>query len=81
MLNPDPKQAREFGHYFALSQAGLEMVAPLLIGVWLDYQFGWSPWGAIVGMALGFIGGTAHLIVMAKRIEERRKKQQDDERR
>jgi F0F1-type ATP synthase assembly protein I len=74
MLSKDPKEARELGRYFALSQAGLEMVVPLGIGLWLDYQFGWGPWGAIIGMILGFVGGLTHLIVMANRIERERTK-------
>ena len=73
----DPKESREVGYYFALSQAGLEMVVPLGIGLWLDYQFGWSPWGLIVGTILGFVGGTVHLIVMANRIAERQSRKND----
>jgi F0F1-type ATP synthase assembly protein I len=65
---PDP---RETGTYFALAQAGLEMVAPLAIGAYLDYLFDWRPWGVVVGAILGFVGGTLHLIVMAQQIERK----------
>lgn len=77
MFEPDPKQAREFGYYFALSQAGLEMVAPMILGAWIDYQFGCKPWATIIGVVVGFVGGTAHLIIMANQIEERRKQKKN----
>ena len=61
---PDPSELRR---YFALSQVGLEMVAPIGVGLALDYYLGWSPWGAVVGAVLGFVGGLAHLIVLVNR--------------
>lgn len=61
---PDPK---ELGRYFALSQVGMEMVAPIALGLALDYWLGWSPWGAVVGAVLGFVGGLTHLIILANR--------------
>jgi F0F1-type ATP synthase assembly protein I len=71
---PDPREA---GQYFALAQAGLEMVAPLALGAVVDHLMGWGPWLTVIGTIVGFVGGTIHLIVMAQRIErerERRKK-------
>jgi F0F1-type ATP synthase assembly protein I len=76
-MDPEPEDAMEVGYYFAMSQAGFEMVAPLGIGLWLDYYFGWSPWATIIGTILGFVGGTAHLIIMAQKIEERRKRKKN----
>jgi F0F1-type ATP synthase assembly protein I len=64
--NPSP---RETGMYFALGQAGIEMVAPLGIGAWIDWQFECRPWAIVTGAILGFVGGTVHLIVMAQKIE------------
>jgi F0F1-type ATP synthase assembly protein I len=61
---PDPK---ELGRYYALSQIGLEMVAPIGIGLVLDYYLHWAPWGAVVGAVIGFVGGLAHLIVLVGR--------------
>ncbi len=61
---PDPRELRR---YFALSQVGLEMVAPIGVGLALDYYLGWSPWGAVVGAILGFVGGLTHLIVLVNR--------------
>jgi hypothetical protein len=61
---PDPKQ---LGIYFTLAYVGMEMVAPLVVGLILDAQLGWTPWGAVIGAALGLIGGLAHLIAILNR--------------
>jgi F0F1-type ATP synthase assembly protein I len=60
----DPKQ---LGIYFTLAYVGMEMVAPLVAGLILDDQFGWTPWGTVIGAALGLIGGLAHLISILNR--------------
>jgi F0F1-type ATP synthase assembly protein I len=73
---PEEKPSpRETGLYFALGQAGVEMVAPLCIGAWLDWQFDWRPWATVVGAILGFVGGTVHLILMAQQIEREQSEQ------
>ncbi|HEV3120164.1 MAG TPA: AtpZ/AtpI family protein [Gemmataceae bacterium] len=55
---------KEISYYYALAQAGLEMVGPLLIGLGIDYYFGTLPWATVVGTVLGFVGGFFHLIMM-----------------
>jgi F0F1-type ATP synthase assembly protein I len=67
-----PDSQRDAGLYVALAQTGLEMVAPVVIGVFLDNHFGWSPWGAAIGVVVGFVGGLAHMLILLKRGEERR---------
>jgi F0F1-type ATP synthase assembly protein I len=57
------------GYYFALGQVGLEMAAPVAIGVGLDSYFGWSPWAAVVGATFGLIAGLAHLVMLLNRNE------------
>jgi F0F1-type ATP synthase assembly protein I len=57
----DPK---ELGFYFALSQVGMEMVAPLVAGALLDYYLNWGPWGAIAGALFGLAAGMTHLIML-----------------
>ena len=52
----DPPDSRELGYYFALAQVGVEMVAPLGIGLGLDFYFGWLPWATVTGAVLGFVG-------------------------
>jgi len=58
---PDPKQ---LGIYFTLAYVGMEMVAPLVAGLILDDQLGWTPWATVIGAALGLIGGLVHLIAV-----------------
>ncbi len=59
----------EMGFYFGLAEVGLEMVAPLVLGVFLDYQYGWKPWATIGGFVLGMVGGFFHLLVMLQKHE------------
>ena len=63
----DPENSREMGHYFALAQAGIEMVVPIGIGVALDEYLGWSPWCVVIGAILGLTIGLTHLVVMANK--------------
>jgi F0F1-type ATP synthase assembly protein I len=63
---------REVGRYAALAQVGMEMVAPMVIGVLLDSYFGWTPWATVTGFVIGFVGGFIHLLVMLKRFENKR---------
>lgn len=61
---PGAGDQRDLGHYLALGQIGLEMVAPIALGWLLDSYFGWSPWAVVAGAALGLIGGLAHVVQM-----------------
>ena len=61
---PDPRQ---LGVYVAISQVGLEMVAPIGLGVALDHYLGWTPWATVVGAVVGLVGGIAHLLVLVNR--------------
>lgn len=61
---PGSQDPKELGFYFALSQIGMEMVAPVGLGALLDYYLQWAPWGTIVGALVGLIGGMAHLIAL-----------------
>ena len=53
-----PDQVRAIG---ALSVVGLSFVLALVIGVaggvWLDRQFGTSPWGFLAGFVIGVAAG------------------------
>ncbi len=66
-LGPDP---REVGKYFALAQVGLEMVAPIALGLVVDSYADTGPWGVVAGTVLGLVGGLWHLIILAKRFDE-----------
>ena len=69
--------SREMGRLMALGQVGFEMVVPIGLGVYLDNQFGWAPWGVVTGTVLGLVGGLAHLVLMLKRFENQDPSQQD----
>jgi F0F1-type ATP synthase assembly protein I len=71
----DPKKMAQ---YLALSQVGVEMVAPIILGLVLDYYLNWSPWGALVGAVLGLIGGIAHLIQLTSKINEKQPRSSRD---
>jgi hypothetical protein len=66
-LAAKPMDPKELGYYFTLAQVGLEMVAPLGLGLVLDYYLSWTPWGLIGGTVFGFVGGVAHLVVLSNR--------------
>lgn len=42
-----------------------ELIGPTLIGYYLDRRYGWSPYGTLIGAALGFSIGMGHLIRFA----------------
>ncbi len=45
----------------------MELIAPPLIGYWLDRRMGTLPLFLIVGVALGFITATMSLVQLSKR--------------
>jgi F0F1-type ATP synthase assembly protein I len=75
---PDDQQpdTREMGIYLTLAQVGVEMVVPLFVGLIIDYYAGWGPWGLIAGTILGFVGGIAHIIMLANKQEAARRNRQ-----
>jgi len=58
---------KELARYVAIGQVGLEMAVPPAVGAYLDHAFGWSPWGVVVGAALGLVGGLIHLVHLANK--------------
>jgi F0F1-type ATP synthase assembly protein I len=68
----EPLDSRDLGYYFTIAQVGLEMAVPVGVGAWLDGQFGWSPWGVVVGAVLGLGTGLTHLVALSNRHTKRR---------
>jgi len=66
----EPVGPREFGYYMSLAQVGMEMAAPIGIGLILDHSFGWSPWGVVGGAVFGLVAGVAHLAMLANRRDD-----------
>jgi F0F1-type ATP synthase assembly protein I len=67
-VGPDP---REVGKYLAFPQVGMEMVAPIAAGWAVDYYLETGPWGVAVGAILGLVSGLWHLIILAKKFEDK----------
>ena len=55
-----------FPGWVRYSGVGLELAGAIagfaLIGHWIDGRFGTSPWGILVGVALGLVGGLYNLV-------------------
>lgn len=62
--------SREMGFYFALAQVGFEMVAPIGVGLLLNWWLDWGAWLVIVGAVLGVVGGVTHLVALLNRHEK-----------
>jgi len=60
----------ETSRLFAMGQVGLEMVAPIGLGLYLDNRYGWTPWGVSVGTVIGLVGGIGHLVLMARQMDQ-----------
>ena len=74
----DPDQDANIGRdvaplmkqYAKYSQIGLEFAAPAILGAVLDYFLGWSPVLTVIGAVVGLVGGTIHLMAIAKKMEQ-----------
>lgn len=62
-LPHDRQENREWVRYSSL---GVELAAAvagcLLLGLWIDRHFGTSPWGTVVCILLGLVGGLFNLV-------------------
>jgi hypothetical protein len=64
---PDEKpRTREFGLSLAVTGVGLEMVVPIIAGIILDQQMGWSPWATLIGAGLGLAVSLMHIFWIHK---------------
>lgn len=61
----DPRSRKLFPRLMAISQVGLEMAAPALVGLLLDRWLGTTPWLVVVGAVLGLTGGLVHLVQLS----------------
>src|SRR5262245_20156512 len=67
----EPSNRRDPNRYLAISQVGMEMVAPIVIGLLLDNWLDCRPWLTVVGAVVGLGGGLMHLQAMAKAPKDR----------
>jgi F0F1-type ATP synthase assembly protein I len=72
---PDERtpDAREMGYYLSLAQVGVEMVAPLIVGVVIDSYLDTTPWFLIAGTVVGFVGGIWHIVLLANKPDAARR--------
>ena len=64
---PANTDRKDLSKALALSQIGMEMVAPIALGLVLDYYLGWLPWATVIGAVLGLVGGLVHLVQLTKK--------------
>ena len=64
---------KTLGKYYALGQCGLEMVAPMILGIFIDKWLNTSPVFISICAVIGFVGGLYHIIVLSKQIDEEEK--------
>ncbi len=58
----------KYGAYLALgAQIAASMIVPVVIGIYIDKQWNFSPWGVIIGALLGFGGMISIVIKLAHR--------------
>ena len=48
-------------------ELGLSVAIGYFVGTWLDEQYGFAPWGGLVGVILGFSSGLRSLFKIAMR--------------
>ncbi len=69
MAKPDPADATSatsMGRAILGTQIAFEMVLPGLAGFWLDLQWDSSPWGLIVGLAIGQAVAFWHILRLTR---------------
>ena len=62
---PQDEDQRMYARGLALAlTAGIEMAAPIAIGIYFDNRWNTTPWLAFLGAIIGFGGGAYHLYLM-----------------
>ena len=60
---------RQLGYYAALTQIGLEMVLPAILGYYVDGWLGTTPWIMIAAAVFGFAASLFHLFAILRQKE------------
>lgn len=76
---PELPDRNDMGRYAALSQIGIEMVAPIVAGLAADHYLGWRPWGVIAGAILGPVVGLVHLVHLLNKMDAKDSSSSDRE--
>ena len=71
---------KRFPDWVRHSGVGLELAGAVaglsLIGYWIDRHYGTGPWGLVVGLALGIVGGLYNFVREA--LQATQEAQQED---
>ena len=62
MLPGSSSDREDLNRLLRFSQVGLEMVAPIGIGLALDFWLRWLPWATLIGAVLGLTFGLYHMV-------------------
>ena len=61
-----PGNDKRFPSWIQHAGIGLEMAGAVagfaLVGYWIDRHFGSKPWGLVIGVALGLVGGLYNMV-------------------
>lgn len=61
-----PRQQHKRPSWVRYSGMGVEIAAAIggfvLLGYWIDHHWGTNPWGVVVGLVLGLVGGMYNLV-------------------
>lgn len=71
-MNPskDAKQGSKSINPTEMAGLGMEIAAPICLGVWISSQWSLGIWPILAGLLIGLVGGTAHVIVFLKRQQD-----------
>jgi F0F1-type ATP synthase assembly protein I len=61
MVPSSKKDINGFALYVELASLGVEMVAPITVGAYLDTYFSTKPIGIVSGIILGVLGVSFHI--------------------
>jgi hypothetical protein len=67
MLPGSSSDREDLNRLLRFSQVGLEMVAPIGVGLALDFWLGWLPWATLAGAVLGLTFGLYHMVRLMNR--------------
>ena len=76
---PEMPDRKELARYVTLGQVGLEMVVPIVVGLVVDRYLGSTPWGVVIGAALGLCGGFVHLVHLLNKMDSKDSSRSDQE--
>lgn len=65
----DPPPPAPFRRAVVMTQVGMDLLAPTIVGLVVDWQSGTAPWGTIIGLLVGLALCLYHLAWIAKRLK------------